>query len=116
MLAEEHRSAGNDIDDLKDTDWLESKGFQLIIDYCMNAGMLVNGFPVNIDDGYLGDEEVTDEHWQLYIDHLTIVHTDVALLHFEWTNAFWPGEFKSREDLVESVQARLTGSFYDVTL
>lgn len=116
LLAEEHRSAGNDIDDLKDTDWLESKGFQLIIDYCMNAGMLVNGFPGNIDDGYLGDEEVTDEHWQLYIDHLTIVHTDVALLHFEWTNAFWPGEFKSREDLVESVQARLAGSFYDIRL
>ncbi|MCA6514473.1 MAG: hypothetical protein IM577_02640 [Chitinophagaceae bacterium] len=116
LLAEEHRSAGNDIDDLKDTDWLESKGFQLIIDYCMNAGMLVNGFPVNIDDGFLGDEEVTDEHWQLYIDHLTIVHTDVALLHFEWAHAFWPGDFKNQEELVESVQARLTGSFYDVTL
>lgn len=116
LLAEEHRIAGNDIDDLKDTDWLESKGFQLIIDHCLNAGMLVNGFPGNIDDGYLGDEEVTDEHWQLYIDHLTIVDTDVALLHFEWTQAFWPGEFKNREDLVESVQARLAGSFYDLRL
>ena len=59
---------------------------------------------------------MTEEYWQLYIDYLTIVDTDVALLHFEWANAFWPGEFKSREDLVESVQARLTGGFYDVTL
>jgi hypothetical protein len=40
----------------------------------------------------------------------------VALLHFEWAHAFWPGDFKNQEELVESVQARLTGSFYDVTL
>lgn len=116
MLAEEHRSAGNDFDDLKDTDWLESKGFQLIIDYCMNAGMLVNGFPGNIDDGYLGDEEVTDEHWQLYIDHLTIDHKEVAQLHFEWAHTFWPGEFTSQEDWLESIQARVNSSFYSIRL
>lgn len=116
LLAEEHRHAGNDIDDLKDTDWLESKGFQLIINYCMNAGMLVNGFPGNIDDGYLGDEEVTDEHWQLYVDNLTVSNDEVAELHFAWTEAFWPRQFKNKQDLIESVQARLNNSFYDVRL
>jgi hypothetical protein len=115
-LAEEHRQAGNDIDDLKDTDWLESKGFQLIIDHCLAAGLLVNGFPANIEEGFLGEEEVTDEHWQLYIDLLTIDHPEIAELHFEWTRAFWPEEFTSQEDWLENVQARVNSSFYSIHL
>jgi hypothetical protein len=115
-LAEEHRHAGNDIDDLKDTEWLESRGFQLIIDHCLATDLLVNGFPANIEEGFLGEEEVTDEHWQLYIDLLTIDHPEIAELHFEWTRAFWPEEFTSQEDWLESIQARVNSSFYSIHL
>jgi len=112
VIAEMHFRAGNEIDDLKETDYLEQKAFSLIIDYCQWMNYKVDEFP----PAQIIEDELTDEHWMLYVDKLTLVHDDVAQLHWHWVTSFWPKEYESFEVFLDMIKARIGGSFYDVTL
>ncbi len=84
-LAKEHSKSGDRVEDLKDTDWLENEAFNLIVDYCKHMKYQVGSFPESIakDDS----DEITDEHWMLYIDKLTLTNSDVADLHWRWVSS-----------------------------
>ena len=110
-MAAMHAGSGDAIEDLKDTDLLEQQAFDLIISYCRKMNYKVDGFPsASVDD------DLTDEHWMLYVDKLTLHHEDVAHLHWHWVVSFWPEEFENIEAFMDMVRSRIGGSFYDVTL
>lgn len=113
-LAKEHSKSGDRAEDLKDTDWLENEAFNLIIDYCKEMKYQVGSFPESLvnDD----TDEITDEHWMLYIDKLTLTNSDVADLNWLWVSSFWPDQFKDKDEFLESISQRLSGSFYDIEL
>ena len=113
-LAKEHSKSGDRVEDLKDTDWLENEAFNLIVDYCKHMKYQVGTFPESL----VNDEtdEITDEHWMLYIDKLTLTNSDVAELHWHWVSSFWPDQFKDKDEFLESISQRFSGSFYDIEL
>jgi hypothetical protein len=113
-LAAQHSKSGDQVEDLKDTDWLENDAFNLIIDYCKEKNYQVNGFPDSITND--DSTEISEEHWMLYVDKLTLTNSDVAELHWHWVSSFWPDQFKDKEEFVESISQRLSGGFYDITL
>ena len=113
-LAVEHSKSGDQEEDLKDTDWLENDAFDLIVEYSKHMKYQVGSFPESLinDDA----DEITDEHWMLYIDKLTLTNSDVADLHWHWASSFWPHQFKAKEEFLDSIDARLSGGFYDIIL
>lgn len=113
-LANEHSKSGDRAEDIKDTDWLENEAFNLIVDFCKGMNYQVDRFPESLANDEA--EEITDEHWMLYIDKLTLLHSDVADLHWHWVSSFWPDQFKEEDEFLESISQRLSGGFYEVTL
>ena len=113
-LAKEHTKSGDRVEDLKDTDWLESDAFNLIIDYCKQMNYQVGSFPKNYADD--DSDEITEEHWMLYVDKLSLINSDVADLHCHWVSSFWPDQFTNKEEFIDSIAQRLSGGFYDITL
>ena len=115
-LSEQHKKSDNELEDIKDTDWLEGEAFDLISDYCEKMNYSVNGFPqdkkLDLDD----DEEFSGEYWMLYVDKLTLSHSDVADLHWHWVRSFWPEQYENREEFLTSIKDRMSGGFYDVEL
>jgi hypothetical protein len=107
-----HAQSGDTLDDIKETDFLEQEAFNLIIGYCHDLKYKVDGFPSDSTDY----DELTEEHWMLYVDKLTLVHDDVAQLHWHWVISFWPDEYKNYEVFLDMIKERIGGSFYDVTL
>ncbi|MBM3455258.1 MAG: hypothetical protein FJX80_08935 [Bacteroidetes bacterium] len=59
-LAAEHSKSGDQVEDLKDTDWLENDAFNLIIDYCKEKNYQINGFPDSI--GNDDSTEISEDH------------------------------------------------------
>ena len=112
-LAKEHSKSGDRVEDLKDTDWLESDAFNLIVDYCKQMNYQVGRFPKSYADD---NDEITEEHWMLYVDKLSLINSDVADLHWRWVSSFWPGQFKDKEEFIDSISQRLTGGFYEIEL
>jgi len=113
-LAAEYSKSGDQVEDLKDTNWLENDAFNLIIDYCKEKNYQINGFPDSIDND--DRNEISEEHWMLYIDKLTLTNSDVAELHWHWVSSFWPDQFKDKEEFLDSTAARIGGGFYDIIL
>lgn len=114
-LAKEHVNIENGIENLKDSDWLEQEGFELIVDFCENQDYQVNGFPHQRKDE-LKDDENEQEYYRLYVDILTISQEDVSDLHWHWVSSFWPNEYHNKADFISAIHDRLNGSFYDVSL
>jgi hypothetical protein len=111
-IAAIHAQSGDTLDDIKETDFLEQEAFNFIIGYCHKMNYKADGFPSASTDY----DELTDEHWMLFVDKLTLVHDDVAQLHWHWVTSFWPDEYESLEVFLDMVKARIGGSFYDVSL
>ena len=111
-MAAMHAKIGDEVEHLKDTDYLEQQGFDLIVAYCQEMNYQADGFPsasTLVDD-------LTDEHWMLYVDKLTLLYDDVAQLHWHWVTSFWPAEYEKFDGFMDMIKARIGGSFYDVTL
>jgi hypothetical protein len=111
-LAAEHASSGDEVDDWKDTDYMEQQAFGLITDYCRAMNYRIGEFPNKESE----EKEYSDEHWMLYLDKLTLLHDDVAQLHWHWVVSFWPAEYERFEVFLDMIKARIHGGFYDVTL
>jgi len=111
-LALQHASSGDELEDLKDSDWFESQAFYLIVDYCKSMNYQVGRFPDSIanDDS----TEISEKHLMLYADKLTLTNSDVAELHWHWVSSFWPDQFKDKEEFLDSTATRISGGFYDI--
>ena len=115
-LANQHQESGSDVEDIKDTDWLEGEAFDLISDYCEKMNYEVNGFPKDRIQALEDDEEFSGEYWMLYVDTLTLSHSDVADLHWHWVHSFWPDQYNNRQEFLVTIKDRMSGGFYDVKL
>lgn len=115
-LALQHASSGDEVEDIKDSDWLESQAFYLIVDFCKKMNYQVGRFPNRIASENLSEDDITDEHWTLYVDILTLTNTDVTDLHWHWASTFWPKEYENKNEFIDSISARVTGGFYSVSL
>jgi len=126
-LAQKHSSIPeNDLSDFGNAEILESEAFHLIVDYSESQGYLINGFPTEIRNRYendeISDEEYDEdyfclERYELYLDTLTLQKDDVAELMWHYANSFWPDQFESKEDYIESIKIQIeSGVFYDVIL
>jgi hypothetical protein len=126
-LAQKHSSIPeNDLSDFGNAEILESEAFHLIVDYSESKGYLINGFPTEIRNRYendeISDEEYDEdyfclERYELYLDTLTLQKDDVAELMWHYANSFWPDQFESKEDYIESIKIQIeSGVFYDVIL
>ena len=126
-LAQKHSSIPeNDLSDFGNAEILESEAFHLIVDFSESQGYLINGFPTEIRNRYendeLSDEEYDEdyfclERYELYLDTLTLQKDDVAELMWHYANSFWPDQFESKEDYIESIKIQIeSGVFYDVIL
>jgi hypothetical protein len=126
-LAQKHSSIPeNDLSDFGNAEIFESEAFHLIVDYSESQGYLINGFPTEIRNRYendeISDEEYDEdyfclERYELYLDTLTLQKDDVAELMWHYANSFWPDQFESKEDYIESIKIQIeSGVFYDVIL
>jgi hypothetical protein len=126
-LVQKHSSIPeNDLSDFGNAEILESEAFHLIVDYSESQGYLINGFPTEIRNRYendeISDEEYDEdyfclERYELYLDTLTLQKDDVAELMWHYSNSFWPDQFESKEDYIESIKIQIeSGVFYDVIL
>ena len=126
-LVQKHSSIPeNDLSDFGNAEILESEAFHLIVDYSESQGYLINGFPTEIRNRYendeISDEEYDEdyfclERYELYLDTLTLQKDDVAELMWHYANSFWPDQFESKEDYIESIKIQIeSGVFYDVIL
>jgi hypothetical protein len=111
-IAAIHAQSGDSVDDIKETDFLEQEAFNFIIGYCHEMKYKVGEFPF-ASTSY---DELTEEHWMLYVDKLTLVQDDVAQLHWHWVKSFWPKEYESFDVFLDMIKERIGGSFYDVEL
>jgi hypothetical protein len=126
-LAQKHSSIPeNELSDFGNSEVLESEAFHLIVNYSESQGYLINGFPTEIKNRYendeISDEEYDEdyfclERYELYLDTLTLQKDDVAELMWHYANSFWPDQFESKEDYIESIKIQIeSGVFYDVIL
>jgi hypothetical protein len=114
-LAKEHANTNDEIEDLKDAEWLEQEAFDLITEYCEKMNYQVNGFPHERKEEMKDDEDI-QEYYRLYIDELTMTKEDVADIHWHWVNSFWPEVYRDKSDFISAIHDRLNGGFYDITL
>jgi hypothetical protein len=119
-LAVKHKAAGDNLDDLEETTWLEEEALMLIAEFCEKTGRIVEGFPhdkrvLAKTDDYYDDEYFCLERFQLYVDTVSLESVIVADLNWHYVNSFWPGEFEDKSDFLESIKGRIeSGVFYDV--
>lgn len=113
----EHQQVGDDLDDYKDSDIIEHQAKQLIRDYCIDCGYMINGFPHKMMEQ--GTEEVdedyfSNERYGLYLDSLTLIKDDVAELQWYLTKTFWPDTHDSKGDYLEELKELLdSGVLYE---
>lgn len=125
-LAQKHAAGDeNTLDEFTDAEFLESDARHLIIRYCENQGYLINGFPTEMKRRYENDEIRDEEYYEdyfcserydLYLDTLSLEKTDVAELTWHFTSSFWPEQFESKEEFLESIKGLIECGYYDVSL
>jgi hypothetical protein len=107
----------NNLDAFKESELLELKAEQLIVEYCESQNYLISGFPTEkraIKD-YLDEDYFSRERFRFYLDTLSIQKEDVAELMWQYASHFWPDYFKSKEEYLQCIKEQLEcGVFYDV--
>ena len=101
QLAEQHKSTGDELEDIKDSDSIEMDAWEVVYQYCLDRGYktpqkFLENKPVFDDDNTFGEKK-----W--FIDNLIVSNADVAEIAFDLVSKFWPEEFSSKEDYIESV-------------
>jgi hypothetical protein len=120
QLAKLHQLA----EDLDDAALIELDVEHLIADYCVEKRYAVNGFPFKLTENNIDIEEYYElydssvsEAYQQYINYLGLEQEDVAELMWGYTNSFWPKQFDSKTDYLESTKALLaSGAMYEFNL
>jgi hypothetical protein len=119
-LAKKHKATGDNIDDFIDSELIELEAEHLIIDYCENKGLLVNGFPrekKQWPEEDLEEDYFCRERYQLYLDTLATQHEDVAELMWAYVSSFWKNQFEGKDEYLQSIKYNLdSGDFYDLTI
>lgn len=120
LLAQEHKTTGDDLDDFKDAELIEQEAEQIIVAYCEAKEYLINGFPTEkrqLPEDELEEDYFCQERYQLYLDTLATQHEDVAELMWCYVSSFWNDQYKSKEEYLQSLIDNLdSGVFYDVTI
>jgi hypothetical protein len=120
-LSLEHNAVGDDLEDLKDSDWIEKKAENLIIEYCKNMNYQINGFPKDKMREASKNEDFDEdyfcrERYQMYLDMLAINQSEVADLMWHYTSKFWPEQFISKEEYIDHISKNIeSGTFYDIS-
>lgn len=119
-LAIKHNAAGNDLENLEESSWLEEEALMLIADYAEKLGISVDGFPqekriLEQEDDDFDEEYFCLERFQLYVDTSSLENSTIGDLNWHYVSSFWPDEFNSKADFLASIKARIeSGVFYDV--
>jgi hypothetical protein len=100
-LAEQHNLTGDDLEDIKDSDSIEMDAWEIIYQYCLDMNYkpslkLLENKTVFEDEHTFGEKK-----W--FIDTLIVSHAEVAEISYHLISKFWPEEFSSKEDYIESV-------------
>jgi hypothetical protein len=104
-LAERHKSTGDILEDIKDSDFIEMDAWEIIYQYCLVRGYktplkFLDNKPIFDDDNTFGEKK-----W--FIDSLIVSHADVAEISYHLVSKFWPEEFSNKVDYIESIIAYL---------
>ncbi len=117
-LARAHKETGDELEDHSFSESFEEQAEKLIIDYCVEKGYQVQGFPhekKNSGNDDYDDEYFCHDRYRLYLDNLLIIHDDVADLMWHYFNNFWPDFYSSKEEYISDIKHNLeTGLLYDV--
>jgi len=120
LLAQEHKTIGDDLEDYKDAELIEQEAEQIIVGYCEAKGYLINGFPTEkrqLPEDEFEVDYFCRERYQFYLDNLAIKYGDVADLTWCYVSNFWNDQYESREEYLQSLKDNLdSGVFYDVTI
>jgi len=100
-LAEQHKLTGDDLEDVKDSDSIEMDAWEVVYQYCLDRDYktpqkFLENKPVFDDDNTFGEKK-----W--FIDTLIVSSADVSEISYHLVSQFWPEEFSSKEDYIESV-------------
>jgi hypothetical protein len=104
-LAEQHKSTGDNLEDIKDSDFIEMDAWEIIYQYCLvreykTPLKFLDNKPIFDDDNTFGEKK-----W--FIDSLIVSHADVAEISYHLVSKFWPEEFSNKVDYIESIIAYL---------
>lgn len=104
-LAEQHKLTGDDLEDIKDSDSIEMDAWEVVYQYCLDRDYktpkkFLENKPIFEDDNPFGEKK-----W--FIDTLIVSNADVAEIAYYLVSKFWPEEFSSKEDYIESVMEHL---------
>jgi hypothetical protein len=119
LAAQHHAIEENDLDEIKEVEFLEVEAEDLITAYCVYQNYLINGFPTEKKaiEEELDDDYFCRERYQLYLDQLALQKEDVAKLMWRYTSNFWPDYFESKEEYITSIEHQIkSGVFYEVDL
>jgi hypothetical protein len=110
QLAEQHKSTGDKLEDIKDSDSIEMEAWEIVYQYCLDKDYMtpikfIENKPVFEEDDTFGEKK-----W--FIDTLIVSNDEIAELSYHLVNQFWPSEFSSKEDFIESTEAYLEASLY----
>ena len=115
-----HEINEKNIEDFNNAEWIEKQVEDLITDYCVQNNYLVNGFPTekkNLPIEELDEDYFCRERYQLYLDHLVTHNMDVADLMWHYVKSFWPNQFESKSNYVETLKEQIeSGVFYDLDI
>ena len=110
QLAEQHKSTGNELEDIKDSDSIEMEAWEIIYQYCLDLDYKT---PLKLlENKPYFEEDNTFEEKKWFIDTLIVSYADVAEISYHLVSKFWPEEFSSKEDFIESTEAYLEASLY----
>ncbi len=110
QLAEQHNSTGDKLEDIKDSDSIEIEAWEIIYQYCLEMDYKTPLKHLENKPAFEDDNKFGEKKW--FIDTLIVSHADVAEISFHLVSNFWPEEFSSKEDFIESTEAYLEASLY----
>jgi hypothetical protein len=115
-----HEINEQSLEDFNDAEWIEIQVEDLIVNYCVQNNYLVNGFPTekkSLPIEELDEDYFCRERYQLYLDLLVIDKLDVADLMWYYVKSFWPNEFESKSNYIETIKDQIeSGFFYDIEI
>ena len=105
-LAEKHRATNEEIDDLNYFEALENEAWMIVFNYCKECNY-------KTPENYLlnkpkFDEENSMNETNWFIDTLVVSHNDVAEIAYHLVSKFWPDQFDSIDDYIDSTRNFLT--------
>ena len=82
----------------------------MVIDYCVEKGYDVNGFPHQLTKKKIDIEEYCQAHdidvsdaYRQYLDYLVLEKADVTEIMWYYTKTFWPNQFDSITEYSKTV-------------